>query len=85
VPGRLVVIDLPEVEDFSAWSGLADVVLNYGFCIYAATQGVKSALARVGLHPSSTRLDDLLEDSREFEARLGYDAYVARSKKYQVT
>lgn len=84
VTGKIVVIDLPEVEDFSEWHGLADIVLNYGFCIYAATHGVKTALARVGRQPSTTRVDDLLEDSRDFEARLGYDAYVARSKKYQV-
>ena len=83
VPGRLMVLDLPEVEDFAEWSGLADLVLNYPFCNLAAAHGVKTALARVGVRPTSTRADDLLEDSRTFEARLGYDAYVERSKKYQ--
>jgi hypothetical protein len=32
VPGRLMVLDLPEVEDVAEWSGLADLVLNYPFC-----------------------------------------------------
>ena len=79
---RLLVIDLPQVKQFSDWYGLADIVLNYGFCIYAAAKGVKAALARVGTNPTLTALDDLLETSTEFEARLGYDAYVERARKY---
>ena len=82
---RLMVIDLPEVVDFSAWLGLADIVLNYGFCSLAAAHGVKTALARAGRQPATTVLPDLLESSAEFEARLGYDSYVARSRTYQAS
>jgi methylisocitrate lyase len=82
VGARILVIDLPQVKQFSEWFGLADIVLNYGFCIYAAAKGVKTALARVGRRPASTVLDDLLETSAEFESRLGYDAYVDRARRY---
>jgi len=82
VRARILVIDLPEVKQFSEWKGLADIVLNYGFCIYAAAKGIKAALARAGTQPSSTAMDDLFEMGEEFESRLGYAAYVERARRY---
>jgi methylisocitrate lyase len=82
---RLVALDLPEVANLSEWTGLADVLLNYGFCSLAAAHAIKTALARVGRQPVSTTMPDVLESTAEFEARLGYEAYVDRSHKYRVT
>jgi 2-methylisocitrate lyase-like PEP mutase family enzyme len=80
---RIVVIDLPEVKRVGEWNGLADLVINYGFCLYAASKGVRDALAELGRHQSVTELNHLLEDPGQFEQRLGYDAFTARSIQYQ--
>jgi methylisocitrate lyase len=81
---RIVVIDLPEVQQVSEWNGLADLVINYGFCLYAASKGIRDALAEFGRHQSVYKLTNLLEDPVRFEQRLGYDAFTDRSTKYQV-
>lgn len=81
---RLVALDLPDVPDLTAWNGGADILLNYGFCSLAASHAIKTALRRVGTTPSSSTLPDLMESSTEFEARLGYRAYVERSETYRV-
>lgn len=81
---RIVVIDLPEVKQVSEWNGLADLVINYGFCLYAASKGIGDALAEFCRHQSVSKLTNLLEDPVQFEQRLGYDAFTDRSIKYQV-
>ncbi|PVE25795.1 2-methylisocitrate lyase [Microvirga sp. KLBC 81] len=80
---RIVVIDLPEVQQVGEWNGLADLVINYGFCLYAASKGVRDALAELGKHQSVPKLTNLLEDPVQFEQRLGYDTFTARSIQYQ--
>jgi 2-methylisocitrate lyase-like PEP mutase family enzyme len=81
---RIVVIDLPEVQQVGEWNGLADLVINYGFCLYAASKGIRDALAELGRHKSVSKLTNLLEAPEQFEQRLGYDAFTARSLEYQV-
>jgi 2-methylisocitrate lyase-like PEP mutase family enzyme len=84
VPGcRIAVIDLPEINQVAEWNGLADLVVNYGFCLYAASKGVRDALAEFNSHQSVPKLNNLLEDAGQFEQRLGYDTFTARSIQYQ--
>jgi methylisocitrate lyase len=82
VPCKVLALTTPQVPRFADWQGVADVVIDYGFCLFAATQGVKNALALLQRNAASAEIDALLETPQEFEARLGYADFVARSRRY---
>lgn len=80
---KIVVIETPESESFGA-AGAADLVIHYGFCLYAATKGMAEALGRFrnGYRPEA--VGNLMEDVHAFESRFGYDAFAERAHKYGV-
>lgn len=77
----IVVIETPEGPSFAA-NGVGDLVLHYGFCVYAATRGMIDALRRFREGYRSEVVQDRLEDVATFERRLGYASFSERSRKY---
>jgi methylisocitrate lyase len=82
VPARYVTINLPSVRDRAEWDGAADIVLDYGFCLQTVARCLTSALSTYRITSRSDATDTLIEPADRFEARLGYDAFTARSNRY---
>lgn len=81
VPGRYVVVDGPGHPRFAGRETAADLVLFYGFSLFAAARGLGDALARFAADPAAP-LDDRFEPLERFEGRLGYAAFTARARRY---
>jgi len=82
VTGTYIVINLPSVRDREEWNGAADVVIDYPFCVLAASQALKRALKDYKQNPSADMSDKHLEDVAVFEERLGYSAFSKRARNY---
>jgi len=82
LPAHYVVIDGPGHPRFSGLDTAASLVVFYGFSLFAATRGLTAALRRFRADPAAD-LDDLLEPVEDFEDRLGYKDFSARSRRYK--
>jgi methylisocitrate lyase len=82
VPAKYVTINLPDVRDRSDWDGAADIVLDYGFCLQAVAKCLSAALSAYRISSKAESTDLYLEPADHLEARLGYDAFTARSNLY---
>ena len=60
----------------------ADVVLYYGFSLYAAYQGVKTALAAFMQTRNADNMPQVRSCIAEFEKFIGYPEFSERAKKY---
>lgn len=80
VDRKVAVIETPTGPSFAANAG-ADFVIHYGFCLYAATKGMATALARYknGFRPQDVA--PFLEDEHAFERRFGYAEFSQRSRE----
>ncbi|WDF35295.1 isocitrate lyase/PEP mutase family protein (plasmid) [Arthrobacter agilis] len=84
IPCKVLVLgDLPPSSIAQMTEAGADVVLFYGFTLTAAASGISKALTALTETGDIRRMDHLLEDNQEFEARLGYDQYVKRASRYR--
>jgi 2-methylisocitrate lyase-like PEP mutase family enzyme len=77
---KVAVIETPTGPAHAA-SGSANLVINYGFCLYAATKGIVSALREYKKAYRAADALPLLEDEHAFEARFGYEEFSERSKR----
>lgn len=83
IPNRVLVLgDLPRSDVADLGRAGADVVVLYGFTLTAAARGVTRALEALQRSGDLRLLDDVLEDSAAFEARLDYEQYTARVAAY---
>ncbi len=82
INGKIVITDTPGRSVADEEAAGADVVLYYGFALYAAYRGVQGAVADF----VRTRDADAAADRRalvaEFEKFIGYAEFAARAKKY---
>jgi methylisocitrate lyase len=82
IKGKIVITDTPGRSVADEEAAGADVVLYYGFLLYAAYHGVKTALDTF----MQTRNADDIAEARggiaEFEKFIGYAEFIARAKKY---
>ncbi len=82
IKGKIMITDTPGRSVADEESAGADVVLYYGFSLYAAYHGVKTALDTF----MQTRNADGIEQVRgciaEFENFIGYPEFSDRAKKY---
>jgi 2-methylisocitrate lyase-like PEP mutase family enzyme len=82
IKGKIMITDTPGRSVADEESAGADVVLYYGFSLYAAYHGVKTALDTF----MQTRNADDIEQVRgciaEFEKFIGYPEFSDRAKKY---
>ncbi len=76
---RVVVIETPTGPAHAA-SGSAALVINYGFCLYAATKGMADALRAYARSNRCADAAHLLEDEHAFESRFGYREFAQRSR-----
>jgi 2-methylisocitrate lyase-like PEP mutase family enzyme len=83
VTAKFVTINLPDVRDRSDWNGAADIVLDYGFCLQAVAKCLSAALSTYRGSSNADSTDLFLEPADQFEARLGYEAFTARSNLYK--
>lgn len=79
---RIVTINLPGVADPRQWDGLADLVIDYGYCLRATTHALRQALVLAREGAPGAFDGDHLESEEEFEARLGYDEFTRRAERY---
>jgi methylisocitrate lyase len=84
IKGKIVLVDTPgcRVED-EAKAG-ADVVLYYGFTLYAAYGGVKSALANFASTQDADAIAGVRDQIQEFENFIGYPEFTARARDYKI-
>jgi methylisocitrate lyase len=80
---KIVTINLSGVPDPADWDGAADLVIDYGFCLRAATKALKTSLALAKQRKPEAFGPALLESEAEFEARLGYADFTRRAETYQ--
>ncbi len=85
IPGRYITINLETVRDRSDWDGAADLVIDYGFCLQAATKALHSALTQFRATPKADLTDPLLESPQRFEERLGYQTFTERAITYSTS
>ena len=78
---KVAVIETPTGPGFAAAGG-ADLVIHYGFCLYAASKGMIEALRRYRDGFRGAEVLPLLEDEHEFEQRFGYEAFAARALQF---
>lgn len=77
----VVVIETPDGDPFAKEGG-ADLILYYGFCLYAAAKGMKSALNKFRETLDTRQVNSQLEEVATFESRFGYADFSARAKRY---
>jgi methylisocitrate lyase len=81
INGKVVVTNFKGVSFAEQQSAGADIVLYYGFCLYAAYHGVRTALAAFG-DRDFIDIPELAGSVDEFERFIGYRAFSERALKY---
>jgi methylisocitrate lyase len=82
INGKVMVTNFKGVSVAEEEKAGADIVLYYGFCLYAAYHGVKSALAQFHDGRDFNKIPEVIESVDDFEKFIGYDDFAARAKKY---
>jgi len=82
IKGKVMVTNFKGVSLAQEEAAGADVVLYYGFCLYAAFHGVRSALSAFAAGRDFNALPEVVDSIDEFERFIGYDAFAVRAKKY---
>ena len=82
IKGKVVVTNFKGVSLAEEESAGVDIVLYYGFCLYAAYHGVKSALAQFRDGRDFNKIPHVVGSIDEFEKFIGYGDFAARAKKY---
>lgn len=79
--GTKVVVIETSTGPAHAASGAANLVINYGFCLYAATKGIVSALREYKKANCAADALPFLEDEHAFEERFGYRDFSEHSRR----
>jgi 2-methylisocitrate lyase-like PEP mutase family enzyme len=82
VKGKLVIADTPGRSVADDERAGADVVIYYGFTLFAAFHGVKSALAAFKRTRNADEVPHLRGSIDEFEEFIGFAGFAARARKY---
>ena len=82
IKGKVMVVDTLGFSVSDEERAGADVILYYGFTLYAAYAAVKSALARFMETKDQNQLSGILADAEEFERFIGYEDFAAKTKRY---
>jgi len=85
IKGKVMVTNFKGVSLDQEEAAGADIVLYYGFCLYAAFHGVRSALAAFVSGHDFNRIPEVVDSIEEFERFIGYDHFAERAKKYGLT
>ena len=82
IKGKLVVTDTPGRSVADEESAGADVVIYYGFALYAAYHGVKSALEAFRRTRDADQVPHVRQSIAEFEDFIGFSEFAERARKY---
>lgn len=82
LPGPVLVTDNPGVSFAQEEQSGANAVLYYGFTLYAAYSGVKSALARLKETGDADSVAGVRDSISGLEGLLGYEAFAARHRQF---
>jgi 2-methylisocitrate lyase-like PEP mutase family enzyme len=82
IKGKIMITDTPGRSVATEEKAGADVVLYYGFSLYAAYHGVKTALETFMRTRNADDLAEVRGCITEFENFIGYQAFSDRAKKY---
>ena len=82
IKGKIMITDTPGRSVETEEKAGADVVLYYGFSLYAAYHGVKVALETLKRTRNADDVAEVRGCITEFEDFIGYQAFSDRAKKY---
>jgi 2-methylisocitrate lyase-like PEP mutase family enzyme len=82
IKGKIIITDTPGRSIATEEKAGADVVLYYGFSLYAAYHGVKAALETLMRTRNADDVAEVRGCITEFENFIGYQAFSDRAKKY---
>lgn len=82
IGGKVAITDKPGFAVADEEKAGADLVIYYGFALYAAYAGVQAALARFRETRDAGAVPGVRDSAAAFEAFIGYEAFVARARKY---
>jgi methylisocitrate lyase len=82
IKGKIMITDTPGRSVADEEAAGADVVLYYGFSLYAAYHGVKTALDAFTRTRNADDIPHVRGGIAEFENFIGYPDFNARAKKY---
>jgi 2-methylisocitrate lyase-like PEP mutase family enzyme len=82
IKGKIMITDTPGRSVATEEKAGADVVLYYGFSLYAAYHGVKAALDTFMRTRNAEDVVEVRGCITEFENFIGYQAFSDRAKKY---
>ena len=82
IKGKIMITDTPGRSVADEEAAGADVVLYYGFSLYAAYRGVKTALDEFKRTRDADASAGPTHAIAEFEDFIGYPEFSARAKKY---
>lgn len=84
IQAKLMAVNLGQATLEEEKASGANVILYYGFGLYAAYQAVNEAFKKLATDPQSRGNLPLLDDAAEFESFMDYSGFVERAKKYNM-
>ncbi len=82
-PLKVVAIETPD-DAARPSEDTADLVINYGLCMYAASKAVLETLVTYRETRDVARVRDRLESAQWFEQRCDYHSFSERTRKYRL-
>jgi 2-methylisocitrate lyase-like PEP mutase family enzyme len=84
ISSKVMMVNTPSFSVADEEAAGIDIVVYYGFCLFAATHGIKNALKQFKRSGSADKTSEFLEDAAAFEEMMDYKAFSDRAKKYGV-
>jgi methylisocitrate lyase len=84
IRGKIVLVDTPGCSIADEEKAGADVVLYYGFTLYAAYDSVKRALANFARTRNADAVPGVRDQIGEFENFIGYPEFTERARRYKI-
>jgi methylisocitrate lyase len=82
IDGKVMVTNFKGYTFAEEEAAGANIVLYYGFCLYAAFRGVQSALAAFARGGDCSEIPEVFDTADEFERFIGYSTFAERARKY---
>jgi methylisocitrate lyase len=84
INGKIVLVDTPGCSVADEEKAGADVVLYYGFTLYAAYSSVKRALAEFAATRNADAIPGVRDQIAGFEDFIGYPEFTERARRYKI-
>ena len=84
IKGKIVLVDTPGCSVADEEKAGADVVLYYGFTLYAAYSSVKRALAEFAATRNADAIPGVRDQIAGFEDFIGYPEFTERARRYKI-